>query len=125
MSAPNPQSQVFPPGLLLGFFNTLPSGVPTGQAGAIQIDNTGRLLVASEANKYTYRAAVNSVTPVATPTDFLQIIGSATMTCRIKKLKLQGIATTAGTLPVNIIRELCTLHNPQITYHITDHSRET
>ena len=102
--AVNWQSNVFPPGSPQGMFNSLPIVVPSGSAFILQVDNTGRLLVASEANKYTYRAAINTITPVATPTDFVQMIGSATMTCRLKKIKLTGIATTAGTMPVNIIR---------------------
>jgi hypothetical protein len=100
----NFQSNVFPPGAAQGQFNALPPVVLTGNSTILQLDNTGRLLVASEANKYTYRAAITGLTPVATPTDFVQMIGSATMTCRLKKLKLTGIATTAGTMPVNIVR---------------------
>ncbi len=101
---PNFQSNVFPPGSLQAQFNALPPTVGNGSTTIAQFDATGRLLVASEANKYTYRAAINTITPVATPTDFVQMIGSATMTCRLKKIKLTGIATTAGTMPVNIIR---------------------
>jgi len=102
--AVNFQGNVFPPGAPEGMFLSLPPTVPNMQTTILQVDNTGRLLVASEANKYTYRAAYTAITPVATPTDFVQMIGSATMTCRIKKVLLAGIATTAGTMAVQLIR---------------------
>jgi hypothetical protein len=52
----------------------------------------------------TYRYSVTQVTPVATPQDFLRIQGSSTKTIRVKKLYIGGLATTLGTMQVNLIR---------------------
>mgnify|MGYP001615091007 FL=1 len=41
---------------------------------------------------------------MATPTDVVQIQGSATRTCRIKRIKIGGVATAAGNMPVQLIR---------------------
>lgn len=57
----------------------------------------------SEHRKPTFRYAGN-FTPVATPTDAILIQGSATTTLRIKRLSFGGVATTAGNMPVTLIR---------------------
>lgn len=54
--------------------------------------------------KPTYRYAKLSVPPVATPTDFIMIQGSATNTITIKRIKLSGVATGAGNMPCAAIR---------------------
>ena len=41
---------------------------------------------------------------VATPTDIIQIQGSATKTVRIKRIKLAGAATAAGNMPAQLFR---------------------
>lgn len=45
-----------------------------------------------------YRAAKVQFTPVATPTAWCVIQGSATKTVRIKKIRVTGLATAAGTM---------------------------
>ena len=60
--------------------------------------------VSSDGTKLTYRYSSLSVTPVATPTDFLFIQGSASKTIRIKRIKLSGVATANGNMPVQLIR---------------------
>lgn len=55
-----------------------------------------------------YRYCGNAVAPVATPTDFIVMQGSATKTCRIRRIYIGGAATAAGTFPVQIIRRLST-----------------
>ena len=66
--------------------------------------NPGGLLVSSDGYKATYRYAVQGLTPVATPTAFLVIQGSASKTIRVKLVKLTGIATAAGNMPVQASR---------------------
>ena len=53
----------------------------------------------------TYKYAVLSITPVAAPTDFIIIQGSATKTINITKIRFSGLTTTtAGSLPFQVIR---------------------
>lgn len=47
-----------------------------------------------------YRAAKVQFTPLATPLAWLVISGSATKTVRIKKIRVTGLATAAGTMDV-------------------------
>jgi len=63
----------------------------------------GAVLVSSDGAKATYRYA-GSLTPAATPTDIITIAGSATKTGRIKSIVLGGIATTAGSMAVALVR---------------------
>lgn len=51
-----------------------------------------------DSSKATYTAAVGNITPVATPTAFFVIQGSATKTIRIKSVKVSGGATAAGSM---------------------------
>lgn len=62
------------------------------------------VLVSSDGVKSTYRAVVVGATPVAAPTDFLVIQGVASATIRIKRVKIGGVATTAGQLIAQLIR---------------------
>lgn len=54
--------------------------------------------------KATYRYSGLAFTPVATPTDFIVIAGSATKTCRIKFISLSGVATAQGLIPLQIVK---------------------
>jgi hypothetical protein len=60
--------------------------------------------VSTEGHRSTYRYCVLAFAPLANPTDILLIQGSATMTVRIKKIKITGQATAQGSMPVQIIR---------------------
>jgi hypothetical protein len=62
------------------------------------------LPVQAEGVKPTYRYAVLGYTPVATPTDILEIQGAAGKTLRIRRIILTGVATAAGNMPVQLIR---------------------
>ncbi len=64
----------------------------------------GVAAINSEGIKPTFRYAITGITPVATPTDFVVIQGSATMTGRIKTVRVDGHATAAGKIPVQLIR---------------------
>lgn len=50
----------------------------------------------------TYRAGKLTATPVATPTAWVRIKGSATKTVRIRKIAVSGIATAAGNTEIII-----------------------
>lgn len=68
------------------------------------VDVNARLQVTTEGNKTTYRYAGLSFAPVATPTDIIEIIGSAAKTVRVKRVKLEGAATAAGNMPASLVR---------------------
>jgi hypothetical protein len=55
-------------------------------------------------NVPTYNYAVQAFAAVATPTDVVVIQGSATRRVLVKRVMLWGAATTAGTMPVQVIR---------------------
>src|SRR6185312_10014748 len=62
------------------------------------------LPVQAEGVKPTYRYSVLGFSPVATPTDVLEIKGSATKTLRIRCIRVGGVATAAGNMPVQLVR---------------------
>ena len=64
----------------------------------------GVVAVSSDGSKATYRYAVQAFTPVATPTAFFQIAGSATKTVRVKRIKIGGVATSNGNMQVQMSR---------------------
>lgn len=49
-------------------------------------------------NKAAYSCVVNDITPVATATDFLVLVGSATKTIRLTLVRLMADATAVGVL---------------------------
>lgn len=73
-------------------------------------DATQRLLIDDGSGdivfgaKATYRYSGLAFTPVATPTDFIVIAGSATKTCRIKRIAISGVATAQGVIPIQLIK---------------------
>lgn len=82
----------------------------------------GAALVSSDGAKATYRYASLGNTPAATPTDILTLAGSATKTVRVKTVKVSGLATTAGQMPVALVRRSAantagTLTNPAAVKH--------
>lgn len=52
----------------------------------------------------TYRASVTGLVTAATATDFLTISGSSTKTVIVKKIMCSGIATTAATADIQVIK---------------------
>jgi hypothetical protein len=61
-------------------------------------------LVSTDGFKPTYGFAISAFAPVATPTCFVLIQGSASKTGRIKHLKIQGAATANGAMVYQISR---------------------
>lgn len=68
----------------------------------VVIDNGSGGVVFAE--RLTYRYSGLAFAPVATPTDIIQIKGSATKTVRITRISLTGVATAQGNMPVQIVR---------------------
>lgn len=66
-------------------------------------DGSNIMIRTSEHRKATFKYA-GTFTPVAAPTDAIIIKGSPTSTLRIKQIKLGGLCTTAGVMPVTLIR---------------------
>lgn len=60
--------------------------------------------VNAEGQRATFRYAVQAFTPVATPTAFLVIAGSATKVIRVKRIKVGGVATSNGNMQVQASR---------------------
>lgn len=87
--------------------NLMPNVVVTDAAGnrinALAPGNVA-LPVQAEGVKAAYRFAVLGVAPVATPTDILEIKGSATKTVRIRQIKVSGGATAAANFPLSLVR---------------------
>jgi hypothetical protein len=93
-----------------------PGGALFAHAGSFQLQTfqlnqarqasgaVGVAAVNAEGTKPTFRYALTGITPVATPTDFLVIQGSATVTGRIKTIYIDGHATAAGKIPVQFMR---------------------
>lgn len=68
-------------------------------------DANGNLKVTNvEGLQGTYAVAAVAVTPVATPTDVVTVYGSATKTVRVKNVTVSGVATTAGSMDVSLIK---------------------
>jgi hypothetical protein len=91
----NFQSNVFPVGLIQGQYNNVLQGVTSGQVQPVQLDQSGRIQITEEGLKYCYRACQVSQTLYSTAAAVLvEIVGSATMTIRIKKITLWAQAAT-------------------------------
>lgn len=75
------------------------SSVPTSTS-----PGAASLSINSEGFKATCRYASAALTPVATPTAFVVIQGSATKTVRIKMIKVSGVATAAGNMQLQVAR---------------------
>lgn len=67
-------------------------------------NNTGELRVTTEGTVPTYAISAVAVTPAATPTDVVTVYGSATKTVRVKSVVVSGVATTAGSMDVSLIK---------------------
>jgi hypothetical protein len=91
----NFQSNVFPPGLIQGQYNSVLQAVSSGQVQPVQLDQSGRIQITEEGLKYCYRAcAVNQTLYSTAAAVLVEITGSATMTVRIKKITVWGQAAT-------------------------------
>jgi hypothetical protein len=62
------------------------------------------LPVSSDGLKATYYYSLLGFSPAATPTDIIQIQGSATKTVRVRRIRLGGVATSAANMPCQLFR---------------------
>lgn len=91
-------------------YGSMPIDPVTGQAANVVAPNPtgsttmGSLSTNGEGFRATYRYAKAALTPVASPTAFLVIQGSATKTVRIKFVRVSGVATAAGNLQIQAVR---------------------
>jgi hypothetical protein len=95
MAVPNFQSNVFPPGSEYGMVNLTVQGFTAGQMVPAQFDQTGRMLVTEEPLKQTFRVAAVAQTFYSTAAAVIvEIVGSSTMTVRVKRIILWGQCAT-------------------------------
>ncbi len=105
-----------------------PSGLYDQARSAI--GTTGVTAVSTESSKATYSVGILGFTPVATPTDFFMIIGSATKTVRVLRIVISGWATAAISIDIALIRRSTastggTPTNPTIAQHDSNDSAAT
>jgi len=94
------------------------------------IGTTGIPAVNSEGSKATYSVGVIAFTPVATPTDFFTLVGSATKIVRLLRISISGIATAAISVDVQLIKRTTansggTSAQPAIGQHDSNDSAPT
>ncbi len=85
-------------------------------------------VIIMDANKDTYGVVGVAITPAATPTDIVVLKGSATKVVKVKRITVSGIASSAGSMDVSIVRRTTadtsgTFTNP--TIHAFDSSDAT
>lgn len=69
---------------------------------AVKKSNPFPILAEGFRANYGYGAA--QITPAATPTDIVTLYGAANVVARVKKIIVSGIATTAGSMDVSIVK---------------------
>lgn len=70
----------------------------------VNVDPNHSLQVTTEGTAGTYAVSAVAVTPAATPTDVVTVYGSATKTVRVKSVTVSGVATTAGSMDVSLVK---------------------
>ena len=70
----------------------------------VDIDSNRSLQVTTEGTAGTFAISAVAVTPAATTTDVVTLYGSATKTVRVKTVTVSGLATTAGSMDVSLIK---------------------
>ena len=101
----NFQNNVFPTGLHQGIANKTVQNLAAGAASPEQLDPSGRILVTEEHLKPTYRSAGVGLTLYSTAAAvLLEIVGSSTMTVRVKKIVIWGQAATKFFTELEMLR---------------------
>lgn len=83
---------------------TVPSPNSTVVPALISENGLPILLIEDEGQRATFNYAVQAFSPVATPTAFVVVQGSATKVVRIKKIRVGGVATANGNMQLQIQR---------------------
>jgi hypothetical protein len=84
-------------GLAGGQYNTVLPTLTNTQQSAIQLDSSGRLIVAAvplDGSKATYSAAITGLASGTTATDIFTLTGSATKTIRISHVRVSATASS-------------------------------
>ncbi len=120
-------------GLYAGVVQNVP--ILVNQSGTLDqqrsaIGTTGIPAVNSEGSKATYSCGVIAFTPVATPTDFFTLVGSATKIGRLLRISISGIATAAISVDIQLIKRSTansggTSAQPTIAQHDSNDSAPT
>jgi len=87
-------------GPLVGAFGLLLNAGGNTDRQRAAVGTVGIPAVNTEGTKPTYSCAVFAFAPVATPTDFWQIIGSVSKTIRVLRISVSGLSTSGGTVPL-------------------------
>lgn len=74
-----------------------------GVCNSTQMSNSA-IFVTDDGIESQYKYSTLAFSMVAAPTDVVVIQGSATKTLRIRNIRISGVATAAGNMPVQIVR---------------------
>jgi hypothetical protein len=72
--------------------------------GTTAVAASAPIPVTAEGYKANYGSAVVRATPAATTTDIITLVGSATKTVMVKRVIVSGLATTAGSMDVSLVK---------------------
>lgn len=123
-----PIGEVYPPGstgntvALKGSFSTTTDAANNTSAAAAVSPEDG--------SKPTYSVSIIGLVPAASPTDVFTITGSASEVVRITRVEVTGVATTAGTVDLVLLKRstantLGTSTNPTKVAHDSADSAST
>jgi hypothetical protein len=72
--------------------------------GTTAVTSTAPVPVTAEGYRANYGSVVVQATPAATCTDIVTLVGSATKTVYVKRVIVSGLATTAGSMDVTLVK---------------------
>ena len=84
-------------------YNSTPLALTNGQSTGLQQDTTGALYADTEGVKNTFSCSA-TVTLAATPTDIFSLVGSATKAVRLRSIRITTLATTAGSMTLQLAK---------------------
>jgi hypothetical protein len=95
--------------------------------GTAVLNTTGAAYIDIEGQKNTFSYSSTDITPVATATNVVTLVGSATTTLRVKKVCVEGTATAPATYDAYLIKRTTldttgTATQPSIAAHDSNQS---
>jgi hypothetical protein len=87
-----------------GAVTLLVNGSGLGDRMRSAAGTTGVLAVNTEGTKATYSVGIVGFAPAATATDFFNVAGSASKTVRVTRVQLSGVASSAASVAIQLIR---------------------
>lgn len=113
-------------GLMAGVVNTTFPAASSGQALAVQLDQTGAVAVNIDGRKATYSAPFDITIGGATVQDFLQLTGAATKVVRVEHVDVAFFASvTTEYTPLQILRRSTAASGGTATQAVTVAKHET